>query len=93
MELLLQRGSQNLTFNDPHVNEVSLNGTVMTSQKLTDEFISLADCVIITTDHSKYDFENIAKHANLIIDTRNATKSVQNAEVKIIRLGNGNPAN
>ncbi len=93
MELLLQRGSQNLTFNDPHVNEVSLNGTVMMSQKLTDEFISLADCVIITTDHSKYDFENIAKHANLIIDTRNATKSVQNAEVKIIRLGSGNPAN
>ena len=63
------------------------------SKKLTDEFISLADCVIITTDHSKYDFENIAKHANLIIDTRNATKSVQNAEVKIIRLGSGNPAN
>ena len=87
MELLLQRGSQNLTFNDPHVNEVSLNGTVMASQELTDELISQVDCVIITTDHSKYDFENIVKHANLIIDTRNATKSVQNAGGKIIRLG------
>ncbi len=87
MELLLQRGSQNLTFNDPHVNEVRLNGTVMTSQELTDELISQVDCVIITTDHSKYDFENIVKHANLIIDTRNATKSVQNAGGKIIRLG------
>ena len=87
MELLLQRGSKNLTFNDPHVNEVRLNGTLMTSQELTDELISQVDCVIITTDHSKYDFENIVKHANLIIDTRNATKSVQNAGGKIIRLG------
>ena len=87
MELLLQRGAQHLTFNDPHVNEVRLNGTVMTSQELTDKLISQVDCVIITTDHSKYDFENIVKHANLIIDTRNATKSVQNAGGKIIRLG------
>ncbi len=87
MELLLQRGAQHLTFNDPHVNEVHLNGTVMASQELTDKLISQVDCVIITTDHSKYDFENIVKHANLIIDTRNATKSVQNAGGKIIRLG------
>ncbi len=93
MELLLQRGAQNLTFNDPHVNEVRLNGTVMTSQKLTDELISRVDCVIITTDHSKYDFENIAKHANFIIDTRNATKSVQNRGDKIIRLGSSNSTN
>ncbi|MCH7687235.1 MAG: UDP-N-acetyl-D-glucosamine dehydrogenase, partial [Planctomycetes bacterium] len=80
-------GAQHLTFNDPHVNEVHLNGTVMASQELTDKLISQVDCVIITTDHSKYDFENIVKHANLIIDTRNATKSVQNAGGKIIRLG------
>ncbi len=93
MELLLQRGAQHLTFNDPHVNEVHLNGTVMVSQELTDELISQVDCVIITTDHSKYDFENIVKHANLIIDTRNATKSVQNAGGKIIRLGSSNTAN
>ena len=93
MELLLQRGSKNLTFNDPHVNEVRLNGTVMTSQELTDELISQVDCVIITTDHSKYDFENIVKHANLIIDTRNATKSVQNAGGKIIRLGSSGKTN
>ncbi len=93
MELLLQRGSQNLTFNDPHVNEVHLNGTVMASQELTDELISQVDCVIITTDHSKYDFENIVKHANLIIDTRNATKSVQNKEGKIILLGSSSKTN
>ncbi len=93
MELLLQRGAQHLTFNDPHVNEVHLNGTVMVSQELTDELISQVDCVIITTDHSKYDFENIVKHANLIIDTRNATKSVQNAGGKIIRLGSSGKTN
>ena len=93
MELLLQRGAQHLTFNDPHVNEVHLNGTVMASQELPDKLISQVDCVIITTDHSKYDFENIVKHANLIIDTRNATKSVQNAGGKIIRLGSSGKMN
>ena len=93
MELLLKRGAQNLTFNDPHVDEVRLNGTTMKSQKLTDELISQVDCVIITTDHNKYDFENIVKHANLIIDTRNATKSAQHKDRKIIRLGSNNTTN
>ena len=33
MELLLKRGAQNITFNDPHVNEVHLNGTAMIKSK------------------------------------------------------------
>jgi UDP-N-acetyl-D-glucosamine dehydrogenase len=47
------------------------------------------DCVIITTAHSSYDIERIAKHAKLIVDTRNATKSVSKGRDKIVRLGCG----
>lgn len=35
-----------------------------------------AACVLISTDHSAYDYEFIVRHAPLVIDTRNATRRV-----------------
>lgn len=89
IELLLQRGAQHLAYNDPFVREVILNGINFVSQDLTDKLISESDCVIITTDHSIYDFNFIVKHAKLVIDTRNATQSVTVGKNKIVRLGCG----
>jgi len=87
MELLLQRGAQNLTYNDPFVPKVKLNGKMFESYNLTDDLITQSDCVVITTDHSSYDIERIAKKAKLIVDTRNATKSITTDPGKIVRLG------
>jgi len=87
MELLLQRGAQNLSYNDPHVKSVKLGGRMLESQTLTDDVIGKADCVIITTAHSIYDFEKIVQNAKLVVDTRNATKSVRSNKSKVIRLG------
>lgn len=87
MELLLQRGAQNLTYNDPFVPKVTLNGKVFESYNLTGDLITQADCVVITTEHSSYDIEDIASKAKLIVDTRNATKSASNNDGKIVRLG------
>lgn len=89
MELLLQRGAQNLSYNDPYVASVKLNGPVLESQKLTDEVVSEADCIIITTDHSDYNFTKIVENAKLVVDTRNATKAVKVGKDKIVRLGSG----
>ncbi|MFQ5823188.1 MAG: nucleotide sugar dehydrogenase [bacterium] len=89
MELLLQRGAQDVFYNDPFVSEMQLNGITFTSQELTDDLISEADCVIITANHSIYDFHYIVKNAKLVIDTRNATKSVTTGRDKIVRLGCG----
>ncbi|MFQ5708946.1 MAG: nucleotide sugar dehydrogenase [bacterium] len=89
IELLLQRGAQNVAYNDPHVAEFHLNGKAFTSQELTDDLIAQADCVIITANHSKYDFNDIVKKARLVIDTRNATKNVISGRDKIVRLGAG----
>ncbi|MFQ5772375.1 MAG: nucleotide sugar dehydrogenase, partial [bacterium] len=89
MELLLQRGAQNVSFNDPYVNEIQINGTTFVSQELTDELIKQKDCIIITTAHSCYEINNIVKNAKLIVDTRNATKSVTTNRDRIIRLGCG----
>ena len=87
MELLLQRGAQNLSYNDPHVKSVKLGERMLESQTLTDDVIRKADCVIITTAHSSYDFEKIVQNAKLVVDTRNATKSVRSNKSKVIRLG------
>jgi UDP-N-acetyl-D-glucosamine dehydrogenase len=45
------------------------------------------DCVLIATDHSDYDYEAIAKQSQLLVDTRNATRKVVDAELlkKIVR--------
>lgn len=34
------------------------------------------DCVVVSTDHSSYDYDFIAEHSRLIVDTRNAMKGV-----------------
>ena len=46
------------------------------SQQLTPEYLTMQDCVLIVTDHSDYDFDWIVQNANLIVDTRNATRGV-----------------
>lgn len=58
------------------------------SVALSDETLSTSDCVIIVTDHSKIDFERIARLAPMIVDTRNAlTLEQRNAgTAKVVRL-------
>jgi UDP-N-acetyl-D-glucosamine dehydrogenase len=41
------------------------------------------DCVVIVTDHSDYDYQRIVREAQLIVDTRNATRGI--ASPKIVR--------
>jgi UDP-N-acetyl-D-glucosamine dehydrogenase len=39
------------------------------------------DCVMIVTDHSSYNYEEIVSQANLVVDTRNATKGIVSEKV------------
>ena len=87
MELLLQRGARNLSYNDPFVPSVKINDHVLESQTLSDDVVRHADCIIITTDHSSYDLEKIVENAKLVVDTRNATRAVRRGKEKIVRLG------
>jgi len=89
MELLQAEGARKISYNDPHVPTVSVGGRTYKSTALTKSVIAGADCVIITTDHSSYDYELIAKNAKLVIDTRNATKRVVKGRDKIVLLGDG----
>ena len=85
--LLLQRGAT-LTYNDPHVPVLPKmrhypDLPAMQSQELTSAYLGSQDCVLISTDHSAYDYDFIVEHSRFVLDTRNATKNVKNDRDKI----------
>ena len=86
MKLLAERGAS-LSYHDPHVPTLVLEGYGnYESVPLTDACLAQADATIIMTDHSSLDFEGIVKQSKLVIDTRNATASVDQCREKIIKL-------
>jgi len=89
MEIMQKRGVFTLVYNDPYVPEVEVNGITYQSQPLTADLLTSADCVLIATGHSAYDYDFIVRHAKLVVDTRNATKFVKRGREKIVRLGSG----
>jgi len=80
--LLLRLGAR-ITYSDPHVPTVRLNGEEHESAD-QDEMTRTADCVVILTDHSGVDYAAVLESAKLVVDTRNALKGF-NSE-KIVRL-------
>jgi UDP-N-acetyl-D-glucosamine dehydrogenase len=77
MELLSKKVA-GLVYHDPFVPELSLgheSGSLYKSVDLTTEQIATFDVVLILTDHDCIDFANIASHARLVVDTRNALRS------------------
>src|SRR5262249_51815071 len=78
MELFLARGAV-VAYNDPHIPAlppVRGHSLRMESVPLTPEVLGSQDCVLIVTDHASYDWEFIATHASLLVDTRGATRGV-----------------
>jgi len=41
--------------------------------------------VLVSTDHSVYDFDFIVEHAQLVVDTRNSTAKVNDTNNKIVK--------
>ncbi|HEY7387787.1 MAG TPA: UDP binding domain-containing protein, partial [Bryobacteraceae bacterium] len=80
--LLLQRLGATLSYSDPHVPILRLDAIELVGQP--DEAAASADCVVIITDHSAFDYKALVERASLVVDTRNALKGI-NSE-KIVRL-------
>ncbi len=88
MKLLMERGAE-LSYNDPHIPTLPrmrhYDPPPMNSVELTPEFLAAQDVVLIVTDHSAYDWDYIVEHAQLIVDTRNATRAVRHGRNKIYK--------
>jgi UDP-N-acetyl-D-glucosamine dehydrogenase len=72
LELLRAKGAD-VSYHDPHVPVILHNGQGFTSEPDLDQALHNADCVIIVTDHSAYDWSAVARQARLIVDTRHVS--------------------
>jgi UDP-N-acetyl-D-glucosamine dehydrogenase len=71
---LLRDKGATVSYNDPYIPHVRLEGeSGMDSVEYTDELIETADCVVIVTDHSSYDWQHLLDHAKVVVDTRHVT--------------------
>jgi len=79
---LLQKRGASISFSDPHVAEIRLEDETLLAENAA--ALPAADCVVIVTDHSAFDYKELVARANLIVDTRNALKGFKSD--KIVRL-------
>lgn len=78
IELLRSKGAD-VRYHDPYVANLSHNGRGFASEPELNAALDAADCVIVVTDHSVYDWPEIVRRARLIVDTRNATAGAWSA--------------
>ncbi len=74
-----------VTYHDPWVPSLAVDGLRLETQPLTAESLQAADCVVIATDHSSFDWDLVRANARLVIDTRNALNGRSGA-ARVIRL-------
>ena len=78
----------NVSYNDPHVPEthkMRKYNLGMQSVELNQDTLKDYDCVVISTNHKAYDWQMIADHANLIVDTRGALRQVSCDASKVVQ--------
>jgi UDP-N-acetyl-D-glucosamine dehydrogenase len=96
--LLAEKGAE-ITYYDPYVPTLRVNGHVFTSvaaptgktfkykHEIDDPYLEAlysADCVVILTNHSSVDYAALLDWSDLIVDTRNAMHGL--TDPKIVRL-------
>ena len=81
--LLLERRGARITYSDPYVPVLQLDGHQLTAQDDMEQS-GHADCVVVVTDHAGFDYPAILERAKLVVDTRNALKN--HSSPKVVRL-------
>ncbi len=71
---LLEEKGASVSYHDPYIPSVRLDGRTLESVELTADWLAGADAVVWVTDHTVYDRQWILDNARLVVDTRNATK-------------------
>jgi UDP-N-acetyl-D-glucosamine dehydrogenase len=84
MEILRARGAE-VEYSDPHAPtfpKMREHKFDLDSVELTPETLAGYDAVVLLTDHSKFDYDMILQHANLIVDTRGKFRTASPKVVK-----------
>jgi UDP-N-acetyl-D-glucosamine dehydrogenase len=85
IELLTRRGAQ-VSYADPFTPQLAMDGFKLSAVEPSAETLAAADCVLILTSHSSFDYGMIAQQASLVVDTRNAMKHFRDARATIVTL-------
>ncbi len=85
LHLLSQKGAE-VSYHDPFISSIRHEEVRMESVADLDGAIKAADCVVIVTNHSSYDYEKMLADANLIVDARNALGLHGQVNDKVVRL-------
>jgi len=85
IHLLGQKGAQ-VSYHDPYIQSLNHDDIKMDSVKDLDAAVKAADCVVIVTNHSAYDYPKMLANAQLIVDTRNALGLHGKMHAKVVRL-------
>ncbi len=85
ISLLQDRGAK-VVYHDPYVAQVRLeDDEIMRSSDYSDALLENADCVVIVTDHSSYDWQHVVDHSKLVVDTRHST-APRSGRARVITL-------
>jgi len=88
MELFQEQGAR-VIYNDPFIPKLPrlrhYKFPPLKSTPLSAAMLKKQDAVVISTDHTAYDYQWLVQHSRLVIDTRNAAKNVAGFSDRIVR--------
>ena len=85
IEHLMKQGAH-VSYADPFTPQLALEGHKLSAVEPTPEALAAADCVLILTNHSSFNYAVIAERAPLVVDTRNAMRAFRGSRSSIISL-------
>jgi len=79
---LLQKDGAVVSYHDPYFPFIGKGRKYDLQMKRTElKDLGQYDCVLIVTDHSDYDYKKIVQEAQLVVDTRNATRGIKSPKI------------
>ncbi len=83
---LLEKKGARVSYHDPYIPRVEHDGADRFSVTDLMPAVRQADCVVIITNHSTYDYAAIVEAAQIVVDTRNALGTARRSNPKIVSL-------
>ena len=83
---MLERKGALVSYADPFAPQLSIDGSKLTAVDPSAANVGAADCVLILTNHTSFDYSMIASQAKLVVDTRNALRAYRRTHAQIVTL-------
>ncbi len=83
--LLINKGAD-VVYHDPYIPSIRLEDAhIIHNTPYSEKLLEDADCVVIITDHSIFNWQHILDHSKVVVDTRSATEKLK-GKARVIPL-------